>query len=136
MKIIISCNMQIKIISLTLIVKFLGYELDRLPGKLIHQKIMGTYSVILKLGSWARPFTWKTHPIVSLRILGYDTGRIHGKLIQKKAFSRKSYFTDSGAWHRPYYWKTHPDHFSIFKIFRIYLRKQRQKKPLFLEEKL
>ena len=121
---------------LTLIVKFLGYELDRLPGKLIHQKIMGTYSVILKLGSWARPFTWKTHPIVSLRILGYDTGRIHGKLIQKKAFSRKSYFTDSGAWHRPYYWKTHPDHFSIFKIFRIYLRKQRQKKPLFLEEKL
>ena len=36
---------------LTLIVKFLGYELDRLPGKLIHQKIMGTYSVILKLGS-------------------------------------------------------------------------------------
>ena len=37
--------------ALTLIVKFLGYELDRLPGKLIHQKIMGTYSVILKLGS-------------------------------------------------------------------------------------
>ena len=36
---------------LTPIVKFLGYDPDRLPGKLIHQKIMGTYSVILKLGT-------------------------------------------------------------------------------------
>ena len=41
----------LRTLPLTLIVKFLGYELDRLPGKLIHQKIMGTYSVILKLGS-------------------------------------------------------------------------------------
>ena len=54
-------------IPLTLIVKFLGYELDRLPGKLIHHKIMSTYSVFLKLGA----------------------GRFTGKLIQKKAFSRK-----------------------------------------------
>ena len=36
--------------SLTLIVRFIGYELDRLLGKLIHQKIMSTYSVFLKLG--------------------------------------------------------------------------------------
>ena len=32
--------------SFTLIVKFLGYELGRLPGKLIHQKIMRTYSIM------------------------------------------------------------------------------------------
>ena len=38
-------------VVLTPIVKFLGYDPDRLPGKLIHQKIMGTYSVILKLGT-------------------------------------------------------------------------------------
>ncbi len=36
---------------LTPIVKFLGYDPDRLPGKLIHQKIMSTYSVFLKLWS-------------------------------------------------------------------------------------
>ena len=35
--------------TLTLIDKFLGYELGRLPGKLIHQKIMSTS--FLKLGS-------------------------------------------------------------------------------------
>ena len=34
-----------KKVILTLIVKFLGYELGRLPGKLIHQKIMSTYTV-------------------------------------------------------------------------------------------
>ena len=37
--------------ALTLILKFLGYDPDRLPGKFIHQKIMSTYSVFLKLGS-------------------------------------------------------------------------------------
>ena len=48
------CNVRKKEIFsrlLTLIVKFLGYDPDRLPGKLIHQKIMSTYSVFLKLGS-------------------------------------------------------------------------------------
>ena len=82
---------------LTLIVKFLGNELDHLPGKLIHQKIMSTYSIFFKPGSWSRPFYWKTHPIVNWRIFGHDTGRFTGMLIQKKAFSQKRYFTNSGA---------------------------------------
>ena len=34
---------------------------DRFTGKLIHQKIMSTYSVFWKPESLARPFYWKTH---------------------------------------------------------------------------
>ena len=38
--------------SLTLIVKFMGYELDRLPGNFTLQKMMSIYSVCFKkLGS-------------------------------------------------------------------------------------
>ena len=59
---------------------------DRFTGKFIHQKIMSTYSVFSKPGSWARPFYWKTHPIVNWRILGRHTGRFSGKLIQTKCY--------------------------------------------------
>ena len=53
-----------------------GRELDRLPGKLIHWKIMSTYSVFSKIGSWARPFTWKTHPFDFFNKIIYDMKRL------------------------------------------------------------
>ena len=37
-----------------------GRDPDRLPGKLIHWKIMSTYSVfLLNIGAWARPISGK-----------------------------------------------------------------------------
>ena len=76
---------QIKKELLTLIGKFLGHFSDRFTGKLIHQKILTTYSVFLETGLWPRPFYWKTHPIVNWTILGRHD-----------------------ASHRTFYWKTHP----------------------------
>ena len=61
-----------------------GRELDRFTGKLIHQKIMSTFSFFLKIWSWAWPFYWKTHPNVNWRFLGRHTGRFTGKFIQTK----------------------------------------------------
>ena len=73
-------------IYLTLIGKFLGNFWDRFSGKLIHQKIMSTYSVFWKTRSRPRPFYWKTYPIVNWKILGRRTGRFTGKLIQTKCY--------------------------------------------------
>ena len=48
---------------LTLIGKFLGNFWGRFTGKLIHQKIMSTYSVFFfNSGASHRTFYWKTHP--------------------------------------------------------------------------
>ena len=35
-----------------------------------NSKIMSTHSVFLKTGSWARPFNWKTHPILNWEFWG------------------------------------------------------------------
>ena len=47
-------------------------------------------------GPRARPYYWKTHPIVNLELWGMS----------------------HAAWHRPYYWKMHPimDEFSSYKV--------------------
>jgi len=65
-------------------------------------------------GKWARPYYWKTHPIVNWRILGRDTGRITGKIIQTKCYisymvSIKKFewmsFPVVGSGSRPDFWK-------------------------------
>ena len=78
-KIIVGVSLSFK---LTLIVKFLGYELDRLPGKLIQSSVWefwGMTQAVFMENSSKKKHLVENH--IS-RILGRDTGRITGKLIQ------------------------------------------------------
>ena len=77
----------------------MGNFWDRFTGKLIHQKIMGTYSVFLKNGSWARPFYWKTYPVQMLHII-YD----FGQKIQMDEFSSKTVCVTPQNWKNWYSW--------------------------------
>ena len=55
------------------------------PSKLNHELCNGLFSFfqkrVARLDSRARPFYWKTHPIVNWTILGRHTDRFTGKLI-------------------------------------------------------
>ena len=71
-----------RILILTLIVKFLGTELDRITGKLIQSSIgefWGMTQAVLLENSSKRKHLVENN---ILRILGRDTDRITGKLIQ------------------------------------------------------
>ena len=51
--------------------------------------------------SWARPYYWKSYPIVNFRILGHDTGRFLENSSKIEHFVEKWYPKRSGAWQRP-----------------------------------
>ena len=102
-------------LSLTLICKFLGHFWGRFTGKLIHQKMLSTYSVFKKTGSSPRPFYWKIHPIVNWTILGRHTDRFTGKLIHLNFWLEPSMicniwsgwvFQENGLGDDPFFLKT------------------------------
>ena len=72
---------------------------DRFNGKLIQQKFISTYSVLLKIGSWLRSLTHEpdhfTGKLIQTLILAFRgmprfTGHITGKFLQNKAYKSKN----------------------------------------------